>query len=175
MTSIETVPAKLVSIQYKWASIARDIALMSQPYVGGTEFTAKDIANRYELSNAEFILLMKTPAFLEILKAELVHIKELGPHAGHKLRAEAMLIDVQERLYIRALNGEMEDKQLLQFLAVLLKSAGLDGGMENKTDAVVQNQTAVSIAFNVPKLPSNKKLSHIMNLPQTNVVDVVST
>lgn len=167
-----TTPSKLASIQHRWPDIARDIALLSQPTSGGASFSAEDIARNYDLTEAEFTALAQVPAFIAVVRSELERVKQLGPFAGHRLRSEAMLASIQEQLYNRAQSGDMEDKQMLQFFAMLLKSVGLDAP-EEKKEAPVQNNTAVNIAFNVPRLPSNRKLAHIIDQPHVHVVEQV--
>lgn len=158
----------LLQKQHQWPTIARDIALMTQPQVGAT-YSAADIAEAYDIPESEFVSLLKLPVFIELMKAEMARIRELGPFAGQRMRAEALVTDLQERLFIRAKSGEMEDKQMLQFLSILMKSAGMDAPVEAKESSTVQ-QTAVNIAFNIPKL-DNPKLAHLVNQPQTNVID----
>ena len=169
-----TTPAEaspqLLKIQHRWPLIARDIILMSVSQAG-TSYTPEDIAKSYDLTPDEFVTLMRLPMFVEIFKGELSRLKELGPFAGYRMRTEALISDLQERLYLRAQSGVMDDKQMLQFLTVLMKSAGLDAPNEPQQTPSTVNQTAVNISFNIPKLPSNKKLAHIINQPQTKVID----
>lgn len=162
---------KLLDIQHKWPLIARDMVMLSQP--GSATYTAEDIMREYGLNEEQFILLCNTPVFRQMLEAEVQRMKALGPFAGFRLRAEAMASDIQESLYIKAKSGDMEDKTMLQLLQVLLKSAGLDGAPEKKDEKQAQVNTQVNISFAVPKL-NNKKLSHMMELEQTNVVEGVS-
>lgn len=175
MTNAMTTPVQasplLLKKQHQWPMIARDIALMTQPQ-NGTAYTAADIAKSYGIPDADFVMLMRLPVFIDIVKSEMARLKELGPFAGHRMRTEALVTDLQEQLYMKAKSGDMEDKQVLQLLSMLMRSAGLDTPIDNKQDAAPITQTAVNISFNVPKLPTNKKLAHIMAQPQTNVIDI---
>lgn len=169
MTTPSELSPKLLRIQHQWPTIARDIVMMTQPN-SNAAYNAQDIANAYNLAQDEFVSLMNLPVFVELVRTEFARVKDMGPNAGHKLRAEALVGDLQERLYLRAKSGDMEDKHLISFLALLMRSAGLDAPPEQKQDGSVQ--TNVNIAFNIPKLPNNKKLAHLMAQPHTNVIDI---
>lgn len=170
---VKQTPQRLLQKQHQWPLIARDIALMTQPTSSDNAYTASDIAHTYDLSPDEFTLLMQLPVFSRLVRDEMDRLKRLGPFAGHKLRAEAIIADLQEQVYLRAKQGMMEDKHLIQYLGMLMRSVGLDAPTVESGDcAAAGNQTTnVNIAFNIPKL-FNKKLAHLANLPQTTVVDV---
>lgn len=138
----------------------------------GSKYTGADIARNYGLTNDDFLCLIKLPIFGDILKTEIARFKALGPDAGYKMRVEALVADIQERLYLRVKNGSMDDKSAIQFLQMLMKSIGTDAVVqpETATGAPVTN-TAVNISFNIPRLPHNKKLNHLLAQPQTNVVE----
>lgn len=158
----------LKQIQSKWPSIAQDIALLTVPTSGSATYTGADIAAYYKLTDTQFTKLIELPQFRTLVEQEVAAAKELGPKAGVRLRAEALSLELQETLFSRAMAGDLDDKLSVQLLGMLMKSAGIDQPPE-----MVQAQTAhntVNIAFNVPKL-SNKKLAHIMNQPQTNVIE----
>ena len=170
MTTPATASPVLLKMQHQWPMIARDIAMMTQPNANST-YSAEDIAKAYDLTESEFITLTKLPVFVDLVRAEFARMKELGPFAGHRLRAEAIVGDLQERLYIKACSGEMEDKHLINFLEILMKSAGIDAPVEKRQETS-NVQTNVNIAFNIPKLPNNKKLAHLAAQSHTNVVDI---
>lgn len=165
----ESVGAALLRKQYQWPQIARDIALLTHP--GVTTYSAEDIAQIYKLSSAEFIELTKLPAFISLVKLELQRIEALGPFGGQRIRAAALAEDLQESLYARAKEGDMADKDALQFLSLLLKTAGVEE-QQKQAAPVAAAQAAVNISFNIPKLPTNKKLAHLAGLPQTNVIEI---
>lgn len=153
----------------KWPSIARDIALLATPVDGATTYTASDIAAEYGLPLEHLTALLALPAFQELVRQELAHIKTLGPKAGARLRAEAMAIEVQEYLFNRVTRlHDLDDKLSVQFYGMLLKSAGLEQPPEMAQAQAPQN--TVNIAFNIPKL-KNPKLAHLASLSQTRVID----
>lgn len=169
---VKQTPARLLQKQHQWPLIARDIALMTQPTSSDNAYTASDIAHTYGLTSDEFILLMGLPVFSQLVRDEMDRLKRMGPFAGHKLRAEAIIADLQEQVYLRAKQGMMEDKHLIQYLGMLMRSVGMDTPATENGDGNNSGQTTnVNIAFNIPKL-FNKKLAHIAGLPQTTVVDI---
>lgn len=170
MTTPTDASPVLLKMQHQWPMIARDIAMMTQPNANST-YSAEDIAKAYDLTETEFVTLTQLPVFVDLVRAEFARMKELGPFAGHRLRAEAIVGDLQERLYAKACSGEMDDKHLISFLEILMKSAGIDAPIEHKQETNTV-QTNVNIAFNIPKLPNNKKLSHLVAQPHNNVIDV---
>lgn len=165
-----SVAAKLRSLMPKWGLIARDIVLLTS---AGAEvsYSAEDIARTYNLTSVEFVELVQLPAFAELVKTEAARVKSLGAQAGHRLRAEMLASDLQERLYMRASIGDMDDKQAIQLLTILLRTAGLEAPVQETAGASAM--PSINIAFNVPALPNNRKLAHIVDLPQTNVVQVL--
>lgn len=171
MTTPTAASPVLLKMQHQWPLIARDIAMMTQPNANST-YSAQDIAKAYDLTESEFVTLTQLPVFIDLVRAEFARMKELGPFAGHRMRAEAIVGDLQERLYARACSGEMDDKHLINFLEILMKSAGIAAPVEQKQESGSTVQTSVNIAFNIPKLPNNKKLAHLMAQPQNNVIDV---
>ena len=165
----EDAPPALLACKHQWPSIARDIALIAVPSGAPPPYSAEDIARVYGLSNEDFIQLTRTPAFIALMRDELERVKSMGPNAGARMRAEAMAIALQETLFNEASQGVMDDRSKLQFLAMLLKSAGLEQPPEVVRAAATQN--VVNIAFNVPKL-RNRKLAHLVTQEQTDVIAV---
>ena len=161
--------SKIRQLQPKWSAIAQDIALLTVPTSGGTAYTAQDIAKYYGLTEPQFCKLLEIPQFQNLVKQEVAAAKELGPKAGVRLRAEALSLQLQEQLFTRALQGDLDDKLSVQLLGMLMKSAGIDQPPEMA--AAQAPQSTVNIAFNIPKL-QNRKLAHLVNQPQTNLIDV---
>ena len=158
--------------QAHWVEIAHDLAMLTVPVDGATVYTPEDIAKNHKLSTQEFQDLLNTQSFQDILEGELRRIKNMGEHAGVRLRAEAMATALQENLFQRAVQGELDDKLAVQLLGMLLKSAGLEQPPE--VLKAQEQSNVVNIAFNVPKI-HNPKLKHIINQPQVNVVEAEAT
>lgn len=161
----------LLARRHEWPLIARDLALLAVPVEGATTFAPEDIARVHGLTQGEFDTLLQVSSFQTLVAQEVDRIQELGPHAGVRLRAEAMSMALQEYLFKRAQSGALEDKTVLQLLGVLMKAAGIEQPVEQVQAAAPQS--TVNIAFNLPRLPTNRKLAHLMNQPQVNVIDGV--
>lgn len=152
----------------KWADIAHDIAMLAVPSNGGTTYTAADIAKTHHITIEEFNDLLKLPVFATLVQAECKRIKGLGPQAGARIRAEAMALELQESMFKKAIQNQLEDDLSIKLLGMLLKSSGLEQPPE-VVKAQSQSNT-VNIAFNIPRI-NNPKLKHLINQPQVNVVD----
>lgn len=154
----------------KWPDIAHDIAMLAVPSDGGVKYSAADIARTHGLSMESFSQLLKLPMFKSLLESEIKRIKELGPQAGARIRAEAMAIELQENMFKKAIQNQLDDDLSIKLLGMLLKSSGLEQPPDVvKAQAAAQGNT-VNIAFNIPKM-NNPKLKHLINQPQVNVVD----
>lgn len=153
----------------QWPDIAHDIAMLSVPTDGAATYSAADIARTHGISLESFNELLKLSSFQMLVANEVRRIKELGPQAGARIRAEAMAIRLQENLFVKATSNELDDDLSIKLLGMLLKSAGLEQPPE-VVKAQAQANT-VNIAFNIPKL-NNPKLKHLISQPQVNVIDV---
>lgn len=154
--------------EYVWPSIAHDIAMMYAPAMGATTYKVEDIIKNYGISKETFDELMKVETFRELIVSEVRRIKKLGDHAGVRLRAESMSVKLQEVMFAKALNNELDDELSIKLLGMLLKSAGLEQPPEVVQAQAQQQQ--INIAFNIPRLKNNK-LKHLVNQPQTKIVD----
>lgn len=159
----------ILTRQYEWPLIARDIAMLANPVEGASRFSLEDIRKAHGISEEDFAALSDLPTFCNLVEQELERVKGLGPAAGVRMRAEAMAMALQEQLFQQAQSGELDAKGALQFLAMLMKSAGIEQPPEMaQAQAPKQN---VSISFNIPKLHSNGKLAHLAALPQTKIIE----
>ena len=151
--------AKLAAKRSEWGAIAQDIVMMSTDSGG---------ADNYGLTPDELNLLLTLPAMKELIAAEKARIHDLGVNAGARIRAEALASSLQETLYRRALNGQMDDRQAVQLLSILMRSAGTDAPPETKE--AERSQTQVNIAFNIPKI-AGKKFAKLSACAQNKVVE----
>lgn len=110
----------------QWPDIAHDIAMLSVPTDGAATYSAADIARTHGLSLESFNELLKLSSFQMLVANEVRRIKELGPQAGARIRAEAMAIRLQENLFVKATSNELDDDLSIKLLGMLLKSAGLE-------------------------------------------------
>ena len=146
--------AKLAAKRSEWGAIAQDIVMMSTDSGGAATYTADDVA-------------LTLPAMKELIAAEKARIHDLGVNAGARIRAEALASSLQETLYRRALNGQMDDRQAVQLLSILMRSAGTDAPPETKE--AERSQTQVNIAFNIPKI-AGKKFAKLAACSQNKTV-----
>lgn len=160
--------AKLAAKRSEWGAIAQDIVMMSTDSGGAATYTADDVADNYGLTPDELNLLLTLPAMKELIAAEKARIHDLGVNAGARIRAEALASSLQETLYRRALNGQMDDRQAVQLLSILMRSAGTDAPPETKE--AERSQTQVNIAFNIPKI-AGKKFAKLSACAQNKVVE----
>lgn len=161
----------LRSRERQWPLIARDIVMLMHPVAGASQYSASDLAALYSLTEEQFAALLNLKQFQELVKQTAADARQLGPRAGVRMRAETMALSLQEKLYLRAMSGELEDKNAMQLLGMLLKSAGIEQPPEQAAASAAKNM--VNIAFNLPHL-SNRKLAHLMNQPQTRVVEMTA-
>lgn len=159
--------AKLAAKRSEWGAIAQDIVMMSTDSGGAATYTADDVADNYGLTPDELNLLLTLPAMKELIAAEKARIHDLGVNAGARIRAEALASSLQETLYRRALNGQMDDRQAVQLLSILMRSAGTDAPPETKE--AERSQTQVNIAFNIPKI-AGKKFAKLAACSQNKTV-----
>ena len=154
----------------KWPDIAHDIAMLAVPCDGGVTYTSADIARTHGITLESFNQLLQLPMFQTLVHAEVKRVKEMGPHAGARIRAEAMAAELQELMFKKATQNMLDDELSIKLLGMLLKSSGLEQPPEVVKAQAAAQGNSVNIAFNIPKM-NNPKLKHLINQPQVNVVD----
>lgn len=158
----------LRSRERQWPLIARDIVMLMTPVAGASQFSASDIAATYHLTDDQFAALLQLKAFQKLLEQTMADARQLGPKAGVRMRAESMAMALQEKMFSKAMAGDLEEKNVMQLLSMLLRSAGIEQPPEQAAAAATKN--LVNIAFNIPNL-RNKKLAHLISRPQTHIVE----
>lgn len=165
VTTAASLSPKLIQIQHQWPIIARDLVLLDTMQMG-TTYDMSDIAAAYGITIQDLRALIEIPAFQSCIEAEKKRFEALGPQAGIMFRAEAMALDLQEVLYLRAKQGEVDEKTIMSFLQYLSKISGLEPAKENNNI----NQNAINITVNVPKL-DNPKLAHLYPVEDVEYAD----
>ena len=103
--------------------------------------------------------------------------RELSHCLSHGYEADSLFVcdellpsssSLQEVLYRKALSGAMDDRQSVQLLTILMRSAGTDAPPETKE--AERPQTSVNIAFNIPKI-AGKKFAKLSACAQNKVVE----
>lgn len=143
----------VLSVQ-RWASLARDLALISLP--GAPVSELDDVLKTYGLTKAELKYILEVPKFKDLLKKEREEFEAQGPNAGMKQRTAMLAQALSEKMFRTAMSDSMEHKESLKLLELLLKSSGL---MEEKQQSV-QVQTNVGVALPLPQGLNNPKLKH---------------
>ena len=118
------------------------------------------IYRTYSLSEADLKTVLMIPEFQELFKKELERCKALGDRAATVYRFGSLSQALSEKLFRDAISNEMETKDAIKLLELLLKASGLN---EDKTPQV-NTQVNVGVTLPLPKGLSNKKLNH---LPET--------
>lgn len=142
----------------KWPSLAQDLAVMTVP--GSPISDLSYIYRTYGLSEADLKTVLMIPEFQELFKKELERCKALGDRAATVYRFGSLSQALSEKLFRDAISNEMETKDAIKLLELLLKASGLN---EDKTPQV-NTQVNVGVTLPLPKGLSNKKLNH---LPET--------
>ena len=142
----------------KWPSLAQDLAIMTVPGSPITDMSY--IYQTYGLNEAALKTVLVIPEFQELFKRELERCKALGDKAATVYRFGSLSQALSEKLFRDAINNEIEAKDAIKLLELLLKASGLN---EDKTPQV-NTQVNVGVALPLPKGLSNKKLQH---LPET--------
>lgn len=136
--------ASPLKAQGQWPSLAQDMALLTIPN-SPVEGIA-DVCATYRITKEELKAILNVPYFQKLFEQSLADVKSLGSRAGIKYRAMILSQSLAERMYFKATQGGMDDKESLRLLELLLKAAGLD-----KDVGAAQVNTQVNIALPIPQ------------------------
>lgn len=153
--------ANPLKAQGQWPSLAQDMALLTIPNspVQGVD----DICATYNLTRSDLKEILTVPYFQKLFERALHDVQSLGSTAGIKYRAMILSQTLAENLFRQANNGEMEAKDALKLLELLLKASGLE-----KDNGVAQVNTQVNIALPIPQ--GIAKVAHCLEpMEATNV------
>jgi hypothetical protein len=144
-------------LRHLWASIARDMVLMTLPQPSrDTAVGPEAIRGTYGLSAAELVQLMSIPAFKAIFQREVRLSEELGLRAAHAFRTAEMASDTAQTLYRRLQNPDIKLDELIKGYVALARSAGLDAIPVPKIQAVAAGSANVAVRINLPQLDNPK-------------------
>lgn len=150
----------VLTSQYRWPSLARDLAILSVP---GSPVDLQDIFNTYDLDKASLTELLQNPTFVKLFEKEARLCEQNGEKAAVKYRATTLSQALSEKLFTVAVQGGMKDSDALKLLDLLLKTAGLL--TEDKTTVAVQ--TNVNMKLPLPHVP---KLAHCFPIESADPV-----
>ena len=149
--------SKAVSLpKYRWASLAQDLAILTVP--NSPLSSLERICEVYDIAEVDVNALLQIPEFQTLVRNQLVSLKNQGTKAGQMYRANTLSQGLSEKLYNDAINGDMEAKDSIKLLELLMKAGGV---MDKEQQATVVN-TQVNVA--VPLPPSdlhNPKFKHL--------------
>lgn len=139
----------------KWPSLAQDLAIMTVPGSPITDMSY--IYQTYGLNDEGLKKVLLIPEFQNLFQKELERCKALGDRAATVYRFGTLSQALSEKLFRDAIGNEMEAKDALKLLELMLKAAGLN---EDKTPQV-NTQVNVGVSLPLPKGLTNKKLNHL--------------
>lgn len=145
----------LVLSQLRWPAMAQDLAIMAAP--GEATMDIAGFCASYGLTEDELKNLLKIPEFQSQFRHALEQVSAQGDKAGPRYRASILSRHLSEVLFRKAVSGEMEDKEAIKLLEILLRSAGLHDAPAASTQVTV----GVSIPIPVPDGMRSTKLDHL--------------
>lgn len=142
----------------QWPSLARDLAVMTVP---DSPLTDMDyIYDTYHVTQDELNRLILHPEFQPLLEKELQYCKSQGSRAGQIHRFTSLSAALAEKLFKDAMGlaGEMEPKDAIKLLELMMKAAGM---ADTRDTPVVNVQTNVGVQLPLPTGLTNPKLKHL--------------
>lgn len=149
----------LVLSQLRWPSLAQDLAVMTVP---GTPL--KELAQiyaAYNITDAELREIIKIPEFQKMFHKEKERCKAEGSQAGVVYRFSSLSQSLSEKLFRDAMDSDMDSKDAIKLLELLLKAARL---LDTKDAPQVNTQVNVAIPLALPTGLKNTKLAHMAKL-----------
>lgn len=144
--STDLTTNRLIDSRHQWRSIARDLYI-SRTFKNGTLISLTDICEHYDLSRSDIKSLIDIPEFKSMLLAEKEKAEQYGDKAEHMFRAEEISARLSESLMNKSLAGNMEAKDELKLLQLMMTSAGIDAPADRKDKSQVNQQVAVQLVI----------------------------
>ncbi len=139
---------------FRWPSLARDLAVMQTPGSPITDFG--DIYETYGITEDELKTVIQIPAFQQMYRDELAGFRSQGSKAASLYRTGTLSQALMEHLFSDAMAGHMKAPDMLKLLELLLKASG----QLNPEAPTVNVQTNVGVAIPVPDLKTHN-LDHL--------------
>lgn len=140
--------------QVRWPSLARDLAILQVP---DSPTDIKSILSEYGLTKQELVDILHNPYFQQLFQGSLEEVKNQGSKAGARYRALTLSQALWEKLFRDAHNGDMEPRDALKLLDMLVKVAGLADAKET-----TQVNTQVNVAVPLPLPKGVAKVAHAL-------------
>ena len=149
--------SNLILSKLQWPSLAQDLAIMTVP---GSPIDSLDIIySTYHIDEETLQQILKVPYFQTLFQQALSVFRAQGGKAGHMFRAGSLSQSLSEKLYSDAMSNAMEAKDMIKFLELLMKSAGILG---KDSEATVNTQVNVGVQLPLPQGLNNPKLKHAL-------------
>ena len=139
--------------QYRWASLAQDLAVMQVPDTPITELDT--IYNTYNISEKDLQKILVVPEFQDMYRNSLEQLRAQGSRSMY--RAGTLSQALAEKLFRDAISENMKPAEALKLLELLYKVSG----SMNIEQQVVNTQVNVGVAIPVPEGMKNHKLDHL--------------
>lgn len=144
---------------HQWASLALDLAIMQVPGSPIKDF--EQVYEAYNIDEEELKRILQVPEFQQMFRNELDRCRANGTRASQIYRFTTLSQALSEKLYTDAANGQLEPKDAIKLLELLMKAAGI---AEEKS-AQVNTQVNVGLSLPLPSGLKNKKLAHLEEAP----------
>lgn len=141
--------------QLRWPSLAQDLAVMTVP--GSPIDDLSVIYNSYHITEDDLQQIIKIPKFQELFRRSLADFQAQGTKAGQMFRATALSQALSEKLYNDAMASELEAKDSIKLLELLMKASGI---LDKTPEATVNTQVNVGVNLPLPHGLTNQKLKH---------------
>ena len=135
---------------------------------GEASFDIPAFCRSYGITEQELNRLLTLPEFQSLLRGAVDQVQAQGDKAGPRYRAAVLSRHLAEALFRKASVGDMQDKEAIKFLEILLRSAGL---YDPPPVTNTQVNVGVSVPIPVPTGMSSKKLDHLRPVEAQAVVD----
>jgi hypothetical protein len=147
-----TVPDRL-----RWPGLAWDLVKLAVTRAGKSECGLEEVLDIYSTTPEELVGLMNDPEFRSVYDKEKAKSESLGQKAESVYRAEAMALDLMDRVYDRVRTGQVKTEEMVKALVVMARLANMEETGEKKA----AQGSVTNVQINIPSL-DNPKLRHLI-------------
>jgi hypothetical protein len=147
-----TVPDRL-----SWPGLAWDLVKLTVTRAGKPEGGLEEVLDSYSITPEELVGLMNDPEFRSVYDKEKAKSEALGLKAESVYRAEAMALDLMDRVYTRVCAEAVKTDEMVKALVVMARLANMEDTGEKKA----AQGPVTNVQINIPSL-DNPKLRHLI-------------
>ena len=125
----------------------------------------QQVYDSYHITSDDLKQILQVPEFKDMFQRELEKCKANGGRAAQIYRFTTLSQALSEKLYKDAASGNLEPKDAIKLLELLLKAAGI---AEDKQQ--VNTQVNVGVNLPLPQGLSNKKVAYLTEAKAENNV-----